>query len=153
MAKIEWNYVLGALSLGLIWFLIGYPIIEEINERAGVVVAYTLFLAVYFSVAVLFGRGVHNVGKSVALMMAGVIGFDLLTPPILISLTEPPSEEVLHILSSDTYFYTIFTELGAGHQSAFLLTYPVMVLAGMLVFTFFLSGKQLRKALSSQIGR
>ena len=151
--KIEWNYVVGGLILGLIWFLFGNRVLVEISNKFGVILGYSIFLFLYFAIAILLGSGIHKKTQTVVVFIAGIILFDLVTPPILIDYLKQPSPEVLSMVSSDVYFYSIALKFGASHTQAWIFTYPFMVLFSMLVFTFFLTKRQMKRTILNQLGR
>lgn len=147
--RMEWGFLFRFFMFLVAWMLIGIPAMNWLTATSGAFTSYGVYLLLIGLAGYFFGKGFSNGIESVILFISSVLMVDIISPPALIQLTQEPSAEVLRIWGSDTFIYSLGKMLGLSHVLAWGLTYLVTPMLGVMLLSYFLSKKRLKKRVLS----
>ena len=135
---------MGIFALGLIiWMNFGFPVLQRMALVDGVVTAFSVYLVIVLALSYFFGR--HFVGlQSVLVFLLVIVGFDVVTPPYLIKVAEPPSVEILQTWGADTFLYLISIGYTNNHYLSYIFTNILFPIATVFLMSYLLTPSKLK---------
>ena len=131
-------YIIGAIAIFLMIYLkVGVPYISNLVVSSGVKVAFLVFLGFYCLFAYLAGAIIGRGPKALAIFITAFLVADIWLFPLMIPYDHPPIGLTPEAqISSDLFFYQIYTDAGVGHTGAWWLTYLFTPLAFLILFVY-----------------
>ncbi|DAZ85520.1 TPA_asm: hypothetical protein [Altiarchaeum virus] len=123
--------------------LVIYPLLNTLNNP---VLAYCIFLILWFIFSFLIGA---QIKKGLKVALASVIFFlfiDTFTPPLIISWNEPLNVPP-HIWGSDLFIYNVLSVTGLPHHILYVSTYIILPTIAVVIMAYLFSPKKTKEML------
>jgi hypothetical protein len=131
-------YLIAGIGVFLFLYLkFGVPWITDLATTSGVKTAFLIFLAFYCAFAYMAGAIVGHGPKAFAIFITAFLVADIWLFPMMIPYDHPPTGLTPEQqISSDVFFYQVYSDMGVGHTTAWWLTYLFTPLAFLLLFAY-----------------